>query len=152
MKLLTLLLLPFFSFSQEWYKITKNDYKLMGGSAAYGGFYAVNQAIIHHHLGRGNQFWDKNVSWKNKYKDFDNGDTRAKFFMSKTVLVPVTDGFHLTQFAYRSAGLVTLAFAISDFDAYPKKDRWKVVGKKLLICTITERIVFNTVFALLGSH
>jgi len=101
---------------------------------------------------RGNQFWDRNVSWKNKYRDYDNGDTRAKFFLSKSVLVPATDGFHLSQFAYRAAGLLTLAFAISDFDAVPKKDRLKVIGKKLFLCTLTERVFFNATFALLGSH
>lgn len=39
-------------------------------------------------------FWDPSVSWKNKYKDGDptNGE---RFFLSKTLLVGLTDGWHL---------------------------------------------------------
>ena len=43
-----------------------------------------------------NQFWDKEVSWRNKYK---NGDVEQgpAFFLSNNVLVSLTDGFHLIQ-------------------------------------------------------
>lgn len=44
------------------------------------------------------QFWNGAVSWKNKYKDYDNGDERAKFPFAKTALVGLTDGWHLFQF------------------------------------------------------
>lgn len=44
------------------------------------------------------KFWNPSVSWKNKYKDWDGGDRRAKFPFSKTTLVFLTDGWHLFQF------------------------------------------------------
>jgi hypothetical protein len=137
----------------KWYKVTGNDIGLMVSAGCFGGFYGWNQAIDHHHWGRGSYFWDGNESWKNKYKDYDNGDKRAKFFLSKSILVPVTDGFHLTQFLYRSSGLVTIGIALNaDLKAYKKSDRWKVIMKKLLLTTLSERLMFNVVFHSLGSE
>lgn len=43
------------------------------------------------------QFWNPTISWKNKYKDYDGGDRRAKFPFAKTVLVFFTDGWHLLK-------------------------------------------------------
>lgn len=131
-----------------WYKITKAGKKAMISSAAAGAFYGLNKAIQHHHFGRGNQFWDYNVSWKNKYRDYDAGDTRQAYPMSKNVLVFTTDGYHLSQFAYRSAWFVTLAFAFSDKEA---NNFWGVL-KNTGLCLLTERVFFNVVFAALGSH
>jgi hypothetical protein len=153
MKLLTLLLLTSLTTQgQKWYKITGNDAGLIISSATAGGFYGWNQAIVHHHWGRGNKFYDINTSWENKYKDFDKGDLRAKYFLSKSLLVAGTDGFHMTQAVYRTAGLVTLAFAFSDFKQYKKRDRWKVVVKKLVLCTLAERLAFVAVFNGLESQ
>lgn len=43
------------------------------------------------------QFCNPNLSYKNKYKD-GNRDLGAKFPLSTTALVPLTDLYHLTQF------------------------------------------------------
>jgi len=40
------------------------------------------------------QFWNPNISWMNKYKDWPTDDSAA-FFLSKTVLVSFTDAWHL---------------------------------------------------------
>jgi len=55
---------------------------------------------------------------------------------------------------YRAAGLTTLAIALcfSDLKKYPKKDRWKVVGKKIFLTTLSERLSFNLTYHLAGSH
>src|SRR6185436_17055108 len=82
---------------KKWTALSGNDivvYSLMTESGAADG---VNQAIIHHELGRDNQYWDYSVSWKNKYRNFDAGDKRAAFIGSKGVFVGFTDAFHLTR-------------------------------------------------------
>jgi hypothetical protein len=49
-----------------------------------------------------NQFWNPRLSWRNKYKC---GEKKygAKFPLSTTVLVFITDGWHLMQFICFSA-------------------------------------------------
>lgn len=68
---------------------------------------AVKDTITHHYqasvfscLGS-EQFWNPEKSWKNKYKDFDTGDTRPKFVLATTVLVAATDAWHLFETMYK---------------------------------------------------
>lgn len=115
MKVLLLILLPFLSFGQDkWYKITKNDVvgiiipQSISGSAD-----GLNQSNAHHKFGEGNPFWDYKTSWKNKYKDFDGGDKSAAFPGSKTWLVFLTDGYHLTRTIDRVAMIATILLITS---------------------------------------
>ena len=131
---------------KKWTAISRNDiliYSLMTLSGAADG---VNQAIIHHELGRGNQFWDFAKSWKNKYKDFDNGDTRAAFFGSKGIFVGFTDAFHLTRMIDRGCTLAAVSVSAFELKQYKKKDRWKVVVKKLVISTLLNRLAFGLTY------
>ncbi len=43
------------------------------------------------------QYWNPAISWKNKYKDYDKGDTREAFIFSRSLLVWYTDAWHLAQ-------------------------------------------------------
>jgi hypothetical protein len=106
----------------------------------------VNQAIIHHELGRGNQFWDYARSWKNKYRDFDAGDERAAFIGSKGIFVGFTDAFHLTRMIDRGCTLAAISISASELKQYKKKDRWKVIVKKLLISTALNRFAFGLTY------
>ena len=127
---------------KKWTAISGNDilvYSLMTVSGAADG---VNQAIIHHELGRDSQFWDYAKSWKNKYKDFDAGDTRAAFIGSKGIFVGFTDAFHLTRMIDRGFTLGAIAVSASDLKQYKKKDRWKVIAKKIVISTLLNRLTF----------
>ena len=127
---------------KKWTAISRNDilvYSLMTVSGAADG---VNQSIIHHELGRDNQFWDYAKSWKNKYKDFDAGDTRAAFIGSKGIFVGFTDAFHLTRMIDRGFTLGAIAVSASDLKQYKKKDRWKVIAKKIVISTLLNRLTF----------
>lgn len=45
----------------------------------------------------GQRFWDKNVAWRNKWKNGDPEQGEA-FFLSSTMLSYLTDGWHLTKF------------------------------------------------------
>ena len=62
---------------------------------------AIKDTLAHHYPNsrlrslRPAQWWDASVSWKNKYRDYDRGDTRARFPGSKTILVAFTDAWHL---------------------------------------------------------
>lgn len=100
----------------------------------------VNQAIMHHELGRGNSFWYYAVSWKNKYRDFDNGDKRPAFLGSTTFAVGVTDGFHLTRLIDRAFTLGSLGFALGE------KQSFKSVVKKVIISAIANRVGFELFF------
>src|SRR5690349_18077290 len=148
MRLLLLLLLigQAATAQKKWTAISGNDivvYSLMTVSGAADG---VNQAIVHHEFGRNNHFWDFAKSWKNKYKDFDAGDTRAAFFGSKNVFVGFTDGFHLTRMIDRGCTLAAISVSASELKQYKKKDRWKVVVKKLVISTVLNRLAFGILY------
>jgi hypothetical protein len=106
----------------------------------------VNQAIVHHELGRGDQFWDFKESWKNKYRNYDEGDERPAFFCSKSLLVGFTDGFHLSRFIDRGFTLAAVCFSTSELKQYKKKDRWKVIAKKALISTLINRFTFGLTY------
>ena len=51
----------------------------------------------HKLLGRGYDWWNPNMSWVKKYK-YDDPDEGERFPLSTSVLVFLTDGWHLMQF------------------------------------------------------
>jgi hypothetical protein len=65
------------------------------------------------------QYWNKNLSWKNKWKQVDGELVQPltpRFFGSSTFLVFLTDGWHFFQMimfaAFRTALVLALASAI----------------------------------------
>ena len=130
MKTIILLLLPITLAAQklDWLKPTKNQQQIFLLQFVSGFADGTNQAIVHHRLGEGTDFWDIRYSWKNKYEDFDKGDTRAAYPGSKTWLVFTTDGFHLTRFVGRSADVATICISIGD--------SWKEVKQKFIAATL----------------
>ena len=56
------------------------------------------------------QFWDPEISWKNKYKDWDGGDASAAFPLSKSVLVVLTDGWHTSEAVAMIANVLAVVF------------------------------------------
>jgi hypothetical protein len=132
--------------AQKWYKITKNDAAIITLGSVSGIADGVNQNLTHWRWGKGKYFWDVKTSWKNKYKDFDNGNTDARFFGSKTIFVGFTDGYHLTRMIDRSAMLLSVGISAGELKGYEKKDRWKVIAKKILLSGISNRIAFNLIY------
>ncbi len=118
---------------------TGNDYAIAGLQLISGFAMGLHESIQAGHWGGGHQFWDNKISWKNKYKDFDNGDKRAKFIGSKSVLVGFTDGYHLTNLITNTANIATLSFAIGG----KEKKNWKVIAKKVLISVAANRAAFH---------
>lgn len=124
--------------------VTKNDILMYSCQFISGCADGVNQAIMHHELGRGTSFWYYADSWKNKYKNFDEGDKRPAFFGSTTFAVGLTDGFHLTRLVDRAFTLGSLGFALGE------KQSFKSIAKKVVISAITNRagflLFFNVIY------
>jgi len=144
--LLLLIVLSLQSTAQKWYKITKNDAAIIVLGTVSGAADGVNQNLTHWRWGKGKHFWDVKTSWKNKYKDFDGGNLDARFWGSKSVFVSFTDGYHLTRMIDRSAMLLSVGIGAGELKDYEKKDRWKVVAKKILISSLINRISFNIIY------
>jgi hemolysin activation/secretion protein len=132
--------------AQKWYAITNNDAAIIALGVVSGAADGVNQNLAHWRWGKGKAFWDVKLSWKNKYKDWDGGNTDAAFFGSKSVFVAFTDGYHLTRMIDRSAMLLSIGISAGELKQYAKKDRWKVVAKKILLSSISNRIAFNIIY------
>lgn len=84
------------------------------------------------------QYWDPNISWRNKYK---NGDPSAgaKFFGSTTFLVGLTDGYHASR-SFRDIMIIT-SLATSDKGVTKKE-----VATKAAIYTICYGSGFTLVY------
>lgn len=57
------------------------------------------------------QYWNPNLSWKNKYADWRGGDKSAAFPFSKTALVFLTDGWHFFQFVMLTMWSIAVVLA-----------------------------------------
>lgn len=99
----------------------------------------ANQAIIYHAAGKGSHFWDYSTSWKNKYRNYPT-DQRAAFPGSKTWLVGITDGNHLTRMVNRSFSLGSVMIAMS------KGERWSEIIKEIIISSAINRIGFTIMY------
>lgn len=114
----------------------KNDIIIYTSQFLAGCADGVNQAIAFHHIGRNNRFWDYDISWQNKYKNFPD-DKRPAFFLSKSILVGFTDGYHMTR-------LVERAFQVSSTIPFFLGHRrtLKQFLKTTVISTISNRVGF----------
>lgn len=129
----------------KWYKITKNDLVIMSFEAVSGAADGVNQAVVFHKLGADDPFWDFKTSWQRKYKDWPNDKSEA-FPFSKTLLVGLTDGYHMTRMVGRWSNFVAIGISFSELKSYPKGDRWKVIAKKAVLSYIANRGTFTIVY------
>lgn len=84
------------------------------------------------------QYWDPDISWRNKYK---NGDPNAgaKFFGSTTFLVGLTDGYHASR-SFRDIMIIT-SLATSDKGVTKKE-----IATKMAIYTICYGSGFTLVY------
>jgi len=90
-------------------------------------------------------FWDPRVSWKNKWKegDYTQGE---KFWLSSTVLVFLTDAWHLFQGIF-----LTAIFLVPIF--YIQVTPWKILDFILMkaLFTGTFELFFGYIFKSKGS-
>ena len=107
-----------------------------------GGFEGVMDHLQFHYDGN-NQFWQPDISWKNKYK---NGDpSQGKTFRGK-YLVFTTDGWHLMKFG-RNLSLFT-GFAIYS-GTFQKGKKWYWYAIEGLSYWAINRLGFNVTYNLL---
>ena len=115
-----------------------NDIAIIASQLSAGFFRGWNEAIKSGHWGTG-KFWDDEISWKNKYKDYDGGDLRAAFPGSKGIFVFATDGYHLTNFGQNVSNLTTAVFMLGSKDGR----NWKTITKKIIIAAASNAVAFN---------
>lgn len=120
--------------------IEKKDILIYALQFIAGAADGANQAIVYHHAGIGTHFWDYNTSWKNKYKDYDHDHVTAAFPFSKSLLVGLTDGNHLTRMINRSFSLGSVMIAMSE------GERWSEIIKEILISSLINRLGFTIMY------
>jgi hypothetical protein len=80
------------------------------------------------------RFWDKKISWRNKWWNGDKSKGE-RFFLSSTILVFITDAWHLFQSIMLFSLFTGLYFIFSDSSLYSN-----------LIHLISTSIMFRFIF------
>lgn len=124
---------------QSWLKPTKREmlsYPTLIISGISNGVREGNAAL---HFGSGSKFTDYRNSWKNKYRDYDNGDMSAAYPGSKTYLAFTTDLYHLSGTANKT--FLTLGILFNTWDLRNELKEGK--GKRGLI--ILRRLLYGSI-------
>jgi len=87
------------------------------------------------------QFWDNNISWENKYRDYPI-DKRPAYFGSKTFLAWTTDGYHLSRTISNTA---ILSAVVVNFDG-AKKWHWYIYD--FVIFSLIKSVGFHLVYTI----
>jgi hypothetical protein len=114
MKILILILLPLFSFSQKWYKVTKNDAAVMACEVGAGYAKGWQDEIEYHHFELSNRFPGL---FKNGSKFWDGRYDNDGIWDAKHMMAGIQVQFHIAA----------ICIKVGDLKSYPKKDRWKKV-------------------------
>lgn len=140
------LLLPICATSQKLF-----DKQFFAGSAlcfASGAANGVRETVSHHYSAfearfpeADDQFANPDISWKNKYKNYDEGDTRARFPGSKTALVWTTDLYHLSNTMSKNALMLgSMTFAIGE-----RRPAWHYAAK-FIAGGVAYSVGFHTIY------
>lgn len=115
------------------------------GGAANG----LHETIYHHypqfkakHPNANDQFWNPQISWKNKYEDFDAGLTGERYFGSKTFLAWTTDAKHLLSVTSNTSMVgATLVITIGE------KKKWWVYAAEIGVNALARSAGFHLVYS-----
>lgn len=89
------------------------------------------------------KFWNAEISWKNKYVDWDNGDRRRKkWFWKINYPVQFTDAWHLFK------SLMIIFFALAIILYRPVVNELIDFGIFGIVWNATFNVYYNTVFML----
>ena len=91
------------------------------------------------------QFWNPQISWRNKYSS-----TRLLTWLLSTVLVPFTDGFHLTQSVHIFATFLAGLFAYKTA-TFLEVDFFLVLIASYFLRGLIHETSFNNLLLLRGS-
>lgn len=94
--------------------------------------------------GENDQFWDYNISWKNKYKNGVAPDPR--FLGSKTFFVFTTDGYHLMRAIRNSTMIAAISIPFGSFKSKPLKEYLIEVVIYYVSYTVGFNIAYEVVF------
>jgi hypothetical protein len=132
------------SAQKKWYQplFEKNDWVVYSAQYLTGVSSGVREEVIYHptqlfqmypRLNR--QWWDIRVSYRNKYTE-------------PPLFVAFSDANHF----FKSTGLVTncvsIGFSFGELGSYSKKERWKVIAKRILLSYFSNKIGFATSYYL----
>jgi hypothetical protein len=87
------------------------------------------------------QYWNPELSWRNKYKP--GSMTEPKFFLSKSLLVMFTDGFHTMQFFCYNSLILGIGFM-----CYPLQGNFLY----MILMLGLGRVLFGLMFTLFFDH
>jgi len=120
----------------------------------------LHETILHHYsssrLPQQGEKWhdwlNPGSSWELKYKDWPD-DKRAAFPGSKTVLVFLTDAYHLTKFIYhgciRAALVIVLISFIGQLYHWTRLKRWLYGVAIWFIAAGIQAIGFHLLYTLI---
>jgi hypothetical protein len=129
---------------KKWYQpmFEKNDWVVYSSQYLAGVASGVREEVIYYpnplfkmypHLNR--QWWDIRVSYKNKYTE-------------SPMLVAFSDANHFFKSAVLMTNCTSVAFSFGDYNSYSKKERWKVIVKKIVVSYIANKLGFATSYYL----
>jgi hypothetical protein len=147
--ILLLVLITFESQAQKNWK----KYLICGSTSFVSGMMDGTIESINYHYHNGfktryknanDQFWNPELSWKNKYL---NGDPKngPKFYGSTTSLVFTTDAYHLLRTSKRSLDGATLVYMIN-------KDCSKKIERKRKFKNLVKDFAVLTAIRCAGFH
>jgi len=118
------------------------------------GFADGSVEVVQHHYqdfkavypGANDQYWNPDISWRNKYRNGDPTQGSA-FFGSRTFLVSLTDYYHLGRTVQRTTLLASAGIQAATYDA--GDSFWTYAGRfviQFLWYTAGFNISYNYVF------
>lgn len=140
-------------------QIKLKQYILTGSAMFLSGMLDGTIESINYHYDNGfkpqaadanDQFWNPELSWKNKYK---NGDPSQgpKFFGSTSAFVFTTDAYHALRTSRNVLNTFTLVYYMNGrgSEKKPFKKKWKKIAMDALVLTAIRSIGFYTTYNML---
>ena len=131
----------------DWMKLSKNDFWAMSSMFVSGFSDGTSELIkwdyesFEKYYGDSNdEWWNPDISWKNKYKNGDQNQGAA-FFGSRTFLVGVTDGYHAAR-SLRNLSLTATLFLV------PRQEfNFKRFVFRMIVYTLANRAGFHLAYS-----
>lgn len=133
--------------------VKKWNYKrtLLGCGVAFVGGVAngYHETILHHypqfkkvHPNANDQYWNPEISWLNKYEDFDRYGKKEAYFGSTTFLAWTTDAYHLTS-VISNTSLIGATCIIT----IGEKRKWWEYGIDILAMSLSRSAGFHLIYS-----
>jgi len=104
--------------------------------------YRFNESVFTSLPPKAQQWWNPQISYKNKWKDGQRSHGEA-YFLSSTALVPLTDAWHFFKWITVSCLLAAIMAPFTQIFRL----RWPVWIAIFVVCDILRGTVFEFLFA-----